>query len=81
MSNKTQKNKIKKIVIKRDLCISAGSCIAVAPEAYEFDAENIAVLKPEWTNHTDEELILSAQVCPTLAIFLYDEEGNQVFPE
>lgn len=75
------KKKIAKVVIKRDLCIGAGSCIAVAPEAYEFDAENIAILKDEWNVHSDEELLLSAQVCPTLAIFLYDEEGNQIFPE
>lgn len=81
MSEDKKTKKITKVVVKRDLCIGAGSCIAVAPEAYEFDAENIAVLKPEWTNYSDEELLLSAQVCPTLAIFLYDEDGNQIFPE
>ncbi len=80
----TQKNanrKITKIVVKREDCIGAATCIAVAPDAYELDDENIAVVKREWINHTDEEILLSAQACPTLAIYLYDEEGNQLFPE
>lgn len=72
--------KIAKIVIKRDLCIGAASCLAVAPNTYDLDDENIAVVVNPKGN-TDEEILLSARACPTLAIFLYDEEGNQIFPE
>lgn len=81
MSDQSQDRKIVRIEVKRDLCIGAASCIAVAPEAYELDEENIAIIKTEWMNHSDEEILLSAQACPTLAIFCYDAEGNQVFPE
>jgi ferredoxin len=28
-----------------------------------------------------ETILLAAQACPVMAIFLYDEEGNQVYPE
>ena len=36
-----------KIEVKRDLCIGVANCIAVAPDAFELDSENKAVLKKE----------------------------------
>lgn len=76
----TQKRKITKIVIDRSRCIGASSCIGIAPDVYELDAENIAVVKDE-RGAADDTLVLSAQSCPTSAIFLYDEAGNQIYPE
>ncbi len=72
--------KITKIEIKRDLCIGAATCLAVAPDVYELDEENIAVVK-DFEGIDFETLMLSAQSCPTNAIFLYDEKGEQVWPE
>jgi len=72
--------KIKKIEIKRDLCIGAASCLGVAPEAYDLDEENIAILKDSWQNLSDDILLGSAESCPTKAIYLFDQEGNQVYP-
>ncbi|OGZ45055.1 MAG: hypothetical protein A3J54_03370 [Candidatus Ryanbacteria bacterium RIFCSPHIGHO2_02_FULL_45_13b] len=74
-----EQKKIGKIFIDRDLCIGAASCIAVAPEVFELDKENKAVVKNK--DGADEEtLMLAAQSCPTKAIMLYDEEGNQIYP-
>lgn len=71
---------IGKIVIDRDLCIGAASCIAVSGETYELDNENKVVV-----THTDAvddaTLIMSAQSCPTKAILLFDKSGVQVFPK
>ncbi len=72
--------KIAKIVVKRDLCIGAATCIAIAGDTFELDNENIAIVKDNIGN-SDEEILLAAQSCPTLAIYLYDEDGNQIFPE
>ncbi len=73
-------SKISKIVIDRDLCIGAASCIAVSAATYELDNENkVVVVGPDTID--DETLILSAQSCPTKAIFLFDKEGKQVFPK
>jgi len=70
---------IAKIVVDRDLCIGAASCVAVAPGVFTLDNENKAVLVD--ANGADAEtILLSAQSCPTRAIFLYDEAGNQIFP-
>lgn len=86
----------KYIKIDRDLCIGAASCVSVYPEVYKLDGEEKAVLlkkdDSETSDHTeiellacesidDDQLLLSAQSCPTAAIYLYDGAGNQLFPE
>lgn len=71
---------IKEIIVDRELCIGAASCIAVAPEVFELDGENKAIVKPH-SGVTDETILDSAKSCPTLAIILKDENGKQIFPE
>jgi len=71
--------KIGKIVVDRDLCIGAASCIAVTPDVFELDDENKAVItNPKGAD--DDTILLSAKSCPTHAILLFDTEGNQIFP-
>jgi len=72
--------KVKKIEVDRELCIGAASCVGIAPEAFELDTENIAILKSDWQGLSDETLIAAAESCPTKAIFLYDGSGQQIFP-
>jgi len=71
---------ISKIVIDRDLCIGAASCIAVSGLTYELDNENkVVVIGADAVD--DETLMMSAESCPTKAILLFDKEGQQVFPK
>lgn len=73
-------SKIGKIIVDRDLCIAAASCIAVSGETFEFDGENKAVvLDPNAVD--DQTLIMAAESCPTKAIALFDKDGNQVYPK
>ncbi|OGI99468.1 hypothetical protein A3H53_02925 [Candidatus Nomurabacteria bacterium RIFCSPLOWO2_02_FULL_40_10] len=73
-------SKIGKIVIDRDLCIGAASCIAVSSATYELDNENkVVVIGPDAID--DETLLMSAQSCPTKAILLFDKDGKQIYPE
>lgn len=68
-----------RIEVKRDLCIGASSCVVVAPGVFELDSELKAIVKDP--NGADAHTILeAARACPTLAIFLYDDDGKQVFP-
>lgn len=88
-------NKIYKIKVDRDLCIGAASCIMGEGEkVFELDDENKAIIKqtdkkdsgPAERNTlaaadiSDEALLSAAQACPTKAIFLYDENGQQIYP-
>ena len=74
-----KKTKIAKIIVDRSLCIGAASCIAVAPGVFSLDGENKAVVYND-NGADDETILLAAQSCPTQAILLFDEEGNQIFP-
>ena len=71
--------KISKIVVDRDLCIGAASCVVIAPGTFQLDAENKAYLV-DLNGHDAETILLAAESCPTKAIFLYDEEGKQIYP-
>lgn len=71
---------IGKIVVDRDLCIGAASCIAVSGITYELDGENKAIVIDANTID-DATLIMSAESCPTKAIILFDKSGSQVFPK
>lgn len=72
-------SKYSKIVIDRDLCIAASSCIAVTATTYQLDGENkVVVTDPNTVD--DDTLLLSAQSCPTRAILLFDKDGKQVYP-
>lgn len=86
-----------KITVKvdPDLCIGAASCVTIAPETFQMNEENKAWVldhgeEPggsvyervlEVTEAEYENILLGAQSCPTLAIFIYDEAGTQLFPE
>ncbi len=70
---------VKKIHVDRELCIGASSCVAVAPGVFQLDAEGKAyVVAIEGAD--DETIRLSAESCPTKAIFLYDKDDKQIFP-
>ena len=82
-------------MVDRNLCIGAASCVAVAPSIFELDPENKAVLRrknqPPTSDETkredledqaidDETILLAAKSCPTQAIIVFDEDGNQMYP-
>lgn len=72
-------SKIGKVVVDRDLCIGAASCLTVAAETFKLDNENKAVVINAETVD-DDTLLLAAQSCPTKAILLFDKTGQQIFP-
>ena len=86
-----------KITVKvdPDLCIGAASCVTIAPETFQLNEENKAWVLDHGTESgghvyertfevTEDELeniLLGAQSCPTLAVFIFNEKGEQLFPE
>lgn len=84
-----------RIVVDPDLCIGAASCVTIDPDTFVLNGENKAEVldhgqapagptyerEVEMTEDEKERLILAAQSCPTLAVFIYDEAGTQLFPE
>jgi len=69
-----------KIEVDRELCIGCGTCVSIAPETFELDSEGKSVVKIPQGN--DEETIMdAAKSCPTGAIIIKDDNGNQIWPE
>lgn len=66
--------------IDRDTCIGSGMCASSAPEAFALDDENRAVVLDGISQLTDERIVEIAQMCPSGAIILVDEEGNELDP-
>ncbi len=84
-----------RIVVDPDLCIGAASCVTIDPQTFVLNTENKAEVLDhgmeeggpvyertvEMNEDEKEQLILAAQSCPTLAIFIFDEAGVQLFPD
>ncbi len=68
------------ITIDRLLCVGFGDCIDEAPEAFDFDDEDIAILThPE---KVDRECLLQAcESCPVDAITVTDAAGITIVPQ
>jgi ferredoxin len=69
-----------RVVIDRERCIGSENCVASAPSVFRLDSEGKAVLLDP-TTVDFETLMLVAEICPTEAIVLEDDAGNQLFPE
>lgn len=65
-----------RVEVIRDKCISAASCVAIAPKVFQLDEEGIAIVISQDGND-DETKLLAAQSCPTAAIVVTDTETNQ----
>jgi ferredoxin len=68
------------MLIDRNLCIGAATCVAIAPKAWALDNEAKAIILDTCEAESDEMLIDAAKSCPVLAIFITDDTGKQIFP-
>lgn len=69
------------VQVVRDLCIGAGSCVAVSSDTFILDSEKKAVIE-EASQDIPENILMAAQACPTKAIIIKEADtGKQVWPE
>lgn len=68
-----------KVRVDRDLCLGVGNCVALAPEVFQLDEENKAVVLDS-SSVDDDTLLEAAESCPENAIIIEDDEGNQLYP-
>jgi len=68
-----------RIRIDREKCVSSGNCVVTAPTAFLLDSEQKArLVDPDSVD--DDTLILAAEMCPTEAIVLESDNGEQLYP-
>ena len=70
-----------KVTVDRDECIGDGACVGDAPETFEMDDEDKAIVRDDSSD--DRETILeAARNCPVDAIKVEDKEtGEVLYPE
>lgn len=67
-----------KVKVVPGKCIAAASCVAISPEIFKLNEENIAEVIQEGEDG-EENVLLAAQSCPTGAIEIWDGE-KKVWP-
>ena len=70
-----------KITVDREACIGDGACCNDAPETFEMDEDDIAVVKDPVGDDRDA-IIEAAENCPTDAIKIEDAgTGEVLYPK
>jgi ferredoxin len=68
------------IEIDRELCYGFGDCVASAPDVFELDDDEKAVVADP-NGASREDLADAAENCPVMAITIREAStGEQVFP-
>lgn len=70
------------IEYKRNDCIGAGTCTALARNTFQMNLDDpVADMISTDVEDSDEELLAAAYSCPVFAIIVKDAEtGKQIFP-
>jgi ferredoxin len=74
MPELSPKNRIQ-VTVDRSLCIGSGDCVDTAPNVFQLDEEDKAVVVDPDGASVDE-VVQAAGNCPVSAIFVVGEEGD-----
>ena len=74
MPDLSPENRIE-ITVDRALCIGSGDCVDTAPDVFQLDEEDKAVVVDPDGAPTDD-VITAAGNCPVSAIFVAGEDGD-----
>jgi len=66
------------VSVDQDLCISSGHCVAEAPSAFRFTAEELAEAVTPSPEVIDERLLDIGRNCPSGAIMITDRSGTSL---
>lgn len=69
-----------RLTIAKPLCIGASSCVAISPNVFKINEQNIAEFIAGGTDDPST-LLIAAQACPTRALIVVNREtGEQLWP-
>jgi ferredoxin len=74
MPELSAKNRIE-VTVDRGLCIGSGDCVDTAPDVFQLDDEDKAVVVDPDGAPLDD-ILTAAGGCPVSAIFVVGEEGD-----
>ena len=62
-----------RIEVDRSLCSGMASCVKIAPDSFDLDAEGLAVL----SGIADDRAVEAAECCPFAAITVFDHASGE----
>jgi ferredoxin len=74
MPELSRQNRIE-VTVDRGLCIGSGDCVDTAPDVFQLDEEDKAVVVDPDGAPLDD-VLTAASNCPVSAIFVIGEEGD-----
>jgi ferredoxin len=66
------------VTVDRALCIGSGDCVDTAPDVFQLDDEDKAVVVDPDGAPVDD-VVEAARNCPVSAIFVFGEDGD-IYP-
>lgn len=80
MMSKSNNQSQYRLEVIRNKCISAASCVALAPGTFQLDQDEIAEVIDE-AGDDDEVQLMAAQSCPAGAIQVIEvKTGKKIWP-
>ena len=67
-----------RVEIDKSSCLSSGTCIALAPEAFDWDDDALGGVLPGAAEMSRKKLLEAARRCPAFAITVFDADGNEI---
>jgi ferredoxin len=68
-----------RVRVDREKCVRAENCVVSAPTVFVIDHEGKArLVDPHSVD--DDTLLLTAELCPTEAIVIESDDGEQLYP-
>jgi ferredoxin len=67
-----------RVRVDREKCVGAENCIVTAPTVFAMDDGKARLVDPRTVD--DDTLLLVAELCPTEAIVIENDEGEQIYP-
>lgn len=69
------------VVVDRNLCIGAGTCVAIAPNTFILDDDSKAIILETADKDGKEVILDSAKGCPVAAILIKNKKtGENIYP-
>lgn len=80
--NDTIERKVSGFIVKieRPTCIGSKNCINVAPYLFELDGDQICSFKESTEGIENDVIVDACSVCPVQALYVIDENDNQIVP-
>lgn len=67
-----------RIEVVTDECMSSGKCVHDLPSVFAFDDDELALVRADAEQLSDEQLIQAARNCPSQALQVFDETGTRI---